>query len=173
MKRFLVLSLTSFYLLLTTGMFVCIVHCAGMHLFSHSKTHLANNNNGDPCKNKCNGNDCSCCKKHDNFVIKENIKPAHYIHFIVDLPLPTLQHHTYVVLNNCDNDEMQWPDCHGPPAKSGKLISIIFHSLQIWFRRLTRSHSVEDSLCLLSLEQQIILWNHHKYYLSLFQLVNF
>ena len=131
MKRALILSLTSFYLLLTTGMFVCIVHCAGTRLFNHSKTHLADNHSKQPSKDKCNGNDCSCCKKHDNFVIKENIKP-HYGFTALDLgPLNYVQITFSNSFQNKFTNEISWPECHGPPAKSGKSISIVFRSLQI------------------------------------------
>lgn len=78
MKKAAILTIATFYLLLTTGMYVCILHCTAecfvqpkiaMHDDS-DKAHEGEEHK--PCKNK---DACDCCKKHGTYAIKENIKP--------------------------------------------------------------------------------------------------
>jgi len=128
MKRVLILSLVSFYLLLTTGMFVCIFHCAVEHLIEKADNHKEEHHD-----DKCKGDkDCDCCKKHDNFVIKENIKPWHNskVPSITLLFYPKIEY-ALVFLPPAKINTVSWPECHAPPAKSGKSISIMLRSLQI------------------------------------------
>ena len=121
----------AYFLLLTTGMFVCIFHCAAEKLIEK----VDNNtkiNNGDKDDDNCKHNDsCDCCKKHDNFVIKENIKPG-FDFLVSDTALLA----NYISLSDFNRsativNNIDWPECHAPPCKSGKSISIILHSLQI------------------------------------------
>jgi hypothetical protein len=136
-----ILSIASLYLLIATGMFVCIVHCAGEFLID--KAQIARQHQDKPHedgekgthdeKDKgCNGDsDCSCCNQHGNYMVNENIKA----NFDIKVPavpyLTTLSdyqldlYYKYVSLDN------SWPEIHGPPGISGKDISIKFRSLLI------------------------------------------
>jgi hypothetical protein len=82
MKRAAILSITTFYLLLTTGMFVCILSCVTESLTAKTAMHhcasMAMGKNSTPDKN---GKKDDCCKKHGNFSIKENLKPATELQF--------------------------------------------------------------------------------------------
>ncbi|MDN5286463.1 MAG: hypothetical protein JWR38_2737 [Mucilaginibacter sp.] len=135
MKKAAILSIAAFYLLLTTGMFVCIIHCAGESFFQPKMAMQAMNHNAHhdkqqkhPCKDK----DCDCCNKHGNYVIKENIKPA-----LVDVQAPQVavlpRQFNYVPVT------VQYPAINvlslqygkAPPGVSGKALSIQLRSLQI------------------------------------------
>uniref|UniRef100_F4C149 Uncharacterized protein n=1 Tax=Sphingobacterium sp. (strain 21) TaxID=743722 RepID=F4C149_SPHS2 len=77
MRKVGAINFAAFYLLLTTGLFVCILHCSGNYLFKdESSTSLAHNSDSKEHKSKksCDkGKDCDCCKEHGEYVIKENI----------------------------------------------------------------------------------------------------
>lgn len=94
MRKLGAIGLASFYLLLTTGMFVCLVHCSAEYFFAGSGYQLSahDDDNGDddhtipanhnghhkgkehghkkPCGK---GSGCSCCNQHGTYVVKENI----------------------------------------------------------------------------------------------------
>jgi hypothetical protein len=135
MKKAAILSIAAFYLLLTTGMFVCMVHCAGQSFFQPKMAMQAMNHEehqGKQHKHSPKDKDCDCCKKHGNYVIKENIKPG-----TIALQSPQMA----VILREFNYTPLpdQYPALntftprHGkaPPGLSGKAISIRLHSLQI------------------------------------------
>ena len=132
MKKVSTLCLTAFYLLLTTGMFVCIVHCTIEHLVGKINNNSSNKLANEHDDNKCKGDkDCDCCKKHDNFVIKENIKPGFSSQIAGNTTLIYPKINFDVILPITKTNVISWPDCHAPPEKSGKSISIELCSLQI------------------------------------------
>ncbi|MEZ2335060.1 hypothetical protein AB6735_05475 [Mucilaginibacter sp. RCC_168] len=134
MKRATVLSIAAFYLLLTTGMFVCLVHCTGQSLMGNQMAMQAMNHGSSPHHHKHNSknDDCDCCKKHGNYVIKENIKPAGVdvqasLVAIVTRPFQLIPAATqYLVLNS-----FKLSLGKAPPGLSGKAIAIQQRSLQI------------------------------------------
>lgn len=83
-------------------------------------------------KHNSKNDDCDCCKKHGNYVIKENIKPAGVdaqspAMAIVTRPfqsIPAPLH--YIVLNT-----FKLSSGKAPPGLSGKAIAIQQRSLQI------------------------------------------
>ena len=135
MKKAAILSIAAFYLLLTTGMFVCIVHCAGERFF---KPQMAmqmmghHSSNSKHHKHNTETNDCDCCNKHGNFVIKENIKPATVS---IQSPMPAfiVQPFNYIPVTPQYATLNIFKSLCGkaPPNLSGKAISIQLHSLQI------------------------------------------
>src|SRR4051812_4092539 len=98
MRKTGAIMLASFYLLLTTGIFVCLLHCAGEYLFAGNQTTMAmhadehdehpghHHNHEKPGhkengtgkdKDGCgHGKDCNCCNKHGNYAIKENVSSS-------------------------------------------------------------------------------------------------
>ena len=132
MKKAAIITIAAFYLLLTTGMFVCMVHCAGEHFFQPKMAMQAMDDNNHQDKH-CNKNKaCDCCNKHGNYVIKENIKPV-----TVDVQAPqsalVFQQFNYVPLTDQYNvsDRFIGKYAKAPPSRSGKSISIQLRSLQI------------------------------------------
>lgn len=141
LKNAAIVSIAALYLLIATGMFVCIVHCAGDFLLDEAqiahqdqdKIHeVEEKGTHDEKEKDCTGDsDCSCCNQHGNYIVSENIK----VNFDVKIPaVPELLSHSdyqidiyykYVSLEN------PWPETHDPPGISGKDISIKFRSLLI------------------------------------------
>lgn len=87
MRKPYAISFAAFYLLLTTGMYVCMLHCAGEYLLqpkiSKAESHHEEKSDGheskshthekEPCsKDK----DCKCCDEHGRYAISENIQTA-------------------------------------------------------------------------------------------------
>lgn len=133
MRRAAIISMAAFYLLLTTGMFVCIVHCSAQNLVlapHMAKTHAGMAMHGG--KKHCDGNkDCGCCKKHGNYIVKENIKPGFEVQF-AQTGGPVVQPVTlYYYPNRPAISTTSWTEGKAPPGKTGRLISIQYHSLQI------------------------------------------
>ena len=124
MKKAVAFSMAAFYLLLTTGMFVCIVHCTAESLTV--KSGMASSHNH--CKKD---KDCDCCKKHGSYVIRENIKPGS--DFRVLLPASSICYEQLpdLIYQQIKQNNISCTNSHAPPGKSGKVISIRFHSLQI------------------------------------------
>ncbi|MBB6111606.1 hypothetical protein [Mucilaginibacter lappiensis] len=134
MKRAAVLSIAAFYLLLTTGMFVCLVHCTGQSLMGNKMAMHAMNQKASHHhhKHSTKSDDCDCCKSHGNYVIKENIKPAGVdeqspLMAIITRPFQSIPAAThYIVLNT-----VKLSYGKAPPGLSGKAIAIQQRSLQI------------------------------------------
>lgn len=88
MKRIGALSFAAFYLMLTTGLFVCVLHCSGQSLFAQKESGhtVACNSTAHEAKQagsatsaahgkSCDGDkNCNCCGGHGQYLIKENIK---------------------------------------------------------------------------------------------------
>lgn len=136
MKKLAIINMAAFYLLLTTGMFVCMVHCAGEYIFQPK---MAMYEAGRDCnlknthqKKHC-GKDkhCPCCQKHGNYVVKENVRPD-FVHQEGDAVFIA---YFSLVFNNEVNFVASKPItnlfANAPPGRSGRQISIIFRSLQV------------------------------------------
>lgn len=83
MKRKAAIGFAAFYLLLSSGIYVCMVSCGSTWVIDlvtvlHSSLHnpgqhaTAYPETNRDCKG---GEDCPCCKKHGNYTVTENIKP--------------------------------------------------------------------------------------------------
>lgn len=125
MKKAAILSITAFYLLLTTGMFVCIVHCAAETIAAKPAMHM-----DGAMEHNCK-KDCDCCKKHGNYVIKENIKPATDIQYTQTAILIRHFEKAGFLLNTIAFQNTSWEESNAPPGRSGKAISIQNCSLLI------------------------------------------
>ena len=125
MKRLAILSMASFYLLLTTGMFVCILSCSSTWFFTNminQGNELAIHNTAVKQKSKdhCKGKeDCSCCKKHGNYTVKENIKPSFEYFSSLNIPILIANHFFtpfLVVPKNLISS--RWHQSNAPPPGS-------------------------------------------------------
>jgi hypothetical protein len=136
MKKAAILSIAAFYLLLTTGMFVCILHCTTEYflqpqLAMHDDDHDGHEAYGHGKHKHGCGEGCDCCNKHDNYVIKENIKPG------LDFPASQVTIITlYQTLINIDANSpdiyrIAWHKSNAPPGFSGKSIIIKYRSILI------------------------------------------
>ena len=125
MKKTCAISFAAFYLLLSTGMYVCLLHCAGENLFKHqesevyiknAKSHKVENpheHEKEPCsKDK----DCKCCKEHGQYAISENIQSAGSPFFsaIAILTFPTDSKDLFIFHKEVKS--MDWPKGNAPPG---------------------------------------------------------
>jgi hypothetical protein len=126
MKKICAISFAAFYLLLTTGMFVCIVHCAGEYLL---KSQVSSNHHSEEAKSHddpkphshekepCSKDkDCKCCDQHGHYAISENIKSAGspYFSAIAVLIFPTDSKD--LVIFHKEVNSMYWPKGNAPPG---------------------------------------------------------
>jgi hypothetical protein len=87
---------------------------------------------GKQQKHACKDKDCDCCKKHGNYVIKENIKPA-----LIDVQTPMVAvfprqfNYTPVAAPYPVVNVLSLQYGKAPPGVSGKALSIQLRSLQI------------------------------------------
>jgi len=131
MKKAAVFGMAAFYLLLTTGMFVCIVHCAAESMVKKPAMVTGQMHGHQPKKHCAKGSDCGCCKKHGEYIVKENLKPGFDYQFspvavLIPFTIPEKFFSPKQQLTN-----YSWADIKTPPGKSGKALSIQLRSLQI------------------------------------------
>ena len=125
MKRIGALSFAAFYLMLTTGLFVCMLHCSGQSLFAQKKTHhvAAENTAGHHAKSAKHGKscapdkDCKCCDEHGEYVIKENIKRTASVQLTAPSILLSLIQDSFpgLVLSEKLINAKKWQLDTGPP----------------------------------------------------------
>ena len=133
MRKINAISMAAFYLLLTTGVFACLLHCTEMYLFQskvaaeshHNET--KDNGHGDKGHAKngkeskdddCGaGKDCDCCvKDHGLYLVKENLKDNFRLQIacltVGVVPAP------YFILperKSIEREMHTWPHTTGPP----------------------------------------------------------
>jgi len=130
MKKAAILSMAAFYLLLNTGMFVCIVHCSAETLAAKPAMHMANR--GHASKMHCNNSkNCDCCKKHGSYVIKENIKPYFEWRFSPGVGMANNLITPASLLPAREISGIPWTNINAPPGMTGKDIFLKIHSLRI------------------------------------------
>ncbi|HCN85110.1 MAG TPA: hypothetical protein DIT07_16055 [Sphingobacteriaceae bacterium] len=141
MKKIGALSIAAFYLLLTTGMYVCILHCAGDYfLKSHEKeehSYAAESDNhksesNDHEEKSCGDNEnCVCCNTHGQFAIKENTPPATNIHFTAIALLVNTSEFTDLFISSREITSITWPKGNAPPIGLKEPLYISYRSLLI------------------------------------------
>jgi len=136
MKKVGAIGFAAFYLLLTTGLFVCVLHCSSTYLFQRNPfstiTHNGENKH-HKTKDCCNGTDSNdCCKKHGEYIIKENSTP--YKQTIDGPPLSFLISHkrTFIYAITAAQAEIQvWSMDTGPPEAGKMPIYLVNQTLLI------------------------------------------
>ncbi|SEN08116.1 hypothetical protein SAMN05192574_102394 [Mucilaginibacter gossypiicola] len=157
MRKFGAICLASFYLLLTTGMFVCLVHCSAEYLLGSPAQASVAHQDGDqddhdheampPAghdkdpkegkthdhKNSCGeGKNCSCCNQHDNYVIKENTSGAEAFQLnaslVATFPLP---YYSLKPVAGVYLAKVSWLNTTGPPRATVQPLFIFNRSLLI------------------------------------------
>jgi len=147
MRKFGAITLAAFYLLLTTGIFVCMVHCGAGYLFDkiagteithhdagggHHHRVLANAKGHGHKKSCGNDKDCSCCNQHGNYVIKENVNGGFEFQLTpLQVAVHILPHQLLPVERDVYYQKFCWPSTTGPPLVSNKPLYIFYRSLLI------------------------------------------
>lgn len=153
MRKFGAISLAAFYLLLTTGMFVCLVHCSAEYFFVKPGHELAAHDDDDDHdglapdgnhaehnegkhhdhKKSCGeGKDCGCCNQHPNYTVRENTNE------LLDLRLTALQiavvpipYQQLPPASEFYQREISWLNATGPPGALHEPLYISHRSLLI------------------------------------------
>ncbi|PAW95171.1 hypothetical protein CKK33_17365 [Mucilaginibacter sp. MD40] len=157
MRRFGAFTLAAFYLLLTTGMFVCLVHCGAEYFFGTPGHELVVHEDGDDDdhdhdaapsaghddehekeksqhhKKSCGeGKDCSCCNRHDNYVVKENTSGSlEFQSFAIQVILFPLPYQALPPMPGIYEAKVSWLNATGPPGAVRPPLFIKYRSLLI------------------------------------------
>jgi len=133
MKKAAVLGLAAFYLLLTTGTFVCMVYCSAQNMAGKPAMNIACTDSNRPHHKKdcANGNNHRRCYKHGDYIIKENIKPGSEFKTVPVVVLVNFRWRHLFSVELPLNTDYSMAAVNAPPCKSGKNISIQLHSLLI------------------------------------------
>jgi len=156
MRRTSALISATFYLLLSTGAFACMVHCTSVLLFSGRAAKVTQKTAGDCMdegqpshqvkealahakhgshqhkKDGCgSGKDCNCCKKHGMYVVRENVRSAAGSDFSQVLAILTLIIPQHIKLNNFAVNLPDHPSATGPPVTPSIPIYLKVRSLLI------------------------------------------
>jgi hypothetical protein len=130
MKRAAILILCAFYILLSSGMYVCAVHCSIEKLVAKPSAQMACTK--PCCKQSASCGQQDCAKKHGSFTISENVKPGYQVSFnlllltLQPVILPGYQSNTVLFIHNISlANSKAWPDIYG------RALTIQFRSLLI------------------------------------------
>lgn len=132
--------MTTFYLLLSTGAYACLLHCATDYLAAELQSkrdasptdHDQNKKESDE---DCRSGNCNCCYHHGTYVVKEILKSVAHVNLsLTDLGLPLLitEHLLYIPLKTINT--VNWPRSTGPPFLSAKPIYLFNRTFLIWFK---------------------------------------
>lgn len=139
MRKVSALFLATFYLMLSTGAFACIVHCTSVLIIAdqsksvkknadncddekadaHTRAGISNKHRHkkDDCRS---GKNCNCCKKHGMYIVRENFDSCSENKLVHPLAtLPPLVPFQY----NLRNFQVSLPD--HPTANSPPPINVI------------------------------------------------
>lgn len=140
-KKIGALSIATFYLLLTTGMYVCILHCAGDYFLnsrekeehSHVEESNSHESKSDDHKEQSCGDDenCLCCNTHGQYAIKENTHPAYKIHFAAVPMLANTSEFVDFFNSKREVTSVTWPKGNAPPVCLKEPRYISYGSLRI------------------------------------------
>lgn len=139
MRNRAIIGIAAFYLLLSTGMFTCILGCGTqsvVKLFTFvpsQKHHNSDHQHDHEGKKECKGTaDCPCCKKHKNFRVKVNIKPD----LQPEVPqVPLISYLQKIGSFQIDLETLsgfnEKPLRHPPPLQTSKGLFILYRTILI------------------------------------------
>ncbi|MEO7212008.1 MAG: hypothetical protein ABIX36_04360 [Mucilaginibacter sp.] len=131
--------MTLFYLLLSTGAYACLLHCATDYLATRlenrqeaqvtDKDQAHNEKEGDE---DCRNGECNCCYHHGTYVVKENAKiGSHFSFHPTDLGILLLQTESCLYIPLKIANKVSWPRPNGPPFLRSQPIYLSNQSLLI------------------------------------------
>lgn len=101
-RKLIAIYLATFYLILSSGGFACVLTCGATNLLRLVRTQHSSCVGDRPAPAMCTGKkDCPCCKKHANFETRETLRPSalHYL-FIRFGVLQQIQHVPVLLASN-------------------------------------------------------------------------
>lgn len=148
MKKVSAISFAAFYLLLTTGLYVCILHCTADYFLGTHKTEVAKHSEkadqhkekSDHHEEKSDGKekkecgkdaDCSCCNTHGQYAVKENVPVGPKIHvatFIISIDHSNLPG---TLVSWPEITAITWPHGNAPPFNLKEPLYISYRSILI------------------------------------------
>lgn len=148
MKKFSAVSFAAFYLLLTTGLYVCILHCtADYFLGAHDKQvvrHVEKSDHhqeksghhdeksGETEKKECGKDaDCSCCNTHGQYAVKENVPASPKIHVAIAIISLDYGKVSSSLVSPVGITAITWPHGNAPPFSLKEPLYISHRSLLI------------------------------------------
>ncbi|QHS55249.1 hypothetical protein GWR56_06730 [Mucilaginibacter sp. 14171R-50] len=130
MKKICAIALISFYLLLATGAYACVLHCATDYFAAK----FEDKHNGHPADSDhrqddkesdedCRSGNCNCCYHHGTYVVKEVAKSAtHFSLTLNDFGIPLLPNDDFFYIPLKITNKVSWPRATGPPFVSSRPI---------------------------------------------------
>ncbi|WP_394772411.1 hypothetical protein [Mucilaginibacter sp.] len=156
MRKLGAIGLAAFYLLLTTGMFVCLVHCSAEYLFAGSgnqlTAHDGHDDDGDDDhatsvdphqehhqgkehghKKSCGeGSGCSCCNQHGSYVVKENVnEPLNHQLTVLQVAFFPISYQLLSPGIEIYQRKISWLNGTGPPRGPDQPLYISYRSILI------------------------------------------
>ncbi len=133
MKKRLAILLAVFYLLINSGAFVCLLSCGTGRLVGFLTSTRKHSEDNGRSKDQCRGGkNCSCCKKHGEFLVKENLKPAASFQILQVIGICNRSpHFSMLMLQPGSLMPVFLPDSKAPPPASGIPIFLQILSLLI------------------------------------------
>ena len=124
MRKICALVMTSFYLLLSTGGYACLLHCTTDYLavqFAKNKHEAQlkgeDHDHGETQDDEdCKSGDCNCCYHHGTYVVSENFNHAADLQLLVaQVPLVLLNNDPIFISPVIVKPDISWPGSTGPP----------------------------------------------------------
>ncbi|WP_292945689.1 hypothetical protein [Mucilaginibacter sp. 44-25] len=139
MRKICALIMTSFYLLLSTGAYACLLHCTTDYLSSRLEAkptvHGPENEHAhdeQESDDDCDKGDCNCCYHHGTYVVKENAKIiTHFVFQPVDFAITVLPREGFSFEPLIFANEVSWPRSTGPPFPRNQPLYIFNRTLLI------------------------------------------
>lgn len=139
MRKICALIMTSFYLLLSTGAYACLLHCTTDYLSSRletkSEVHVSENEHAhdeQESDDDCSKGDCNCCYHHGTYVVKENAKiVTHFVLQPADFAIVILRTENLLFVPLMMTNAVSWPRSTGPPFVASQRLYISNRTLLI------------------------------------------
>jgi hypothetical protein len=139
MRKICALIITSFYLLLSTGAYACLLHCTTDYLAAQLENKQATQITGKDHAHEekdsdedCGTGNCTCCYHHGTYVVKENSTiTTHFIFPPADLGIVLLNTEGFFYIPLKMANKVSWPKATGPPFLHNQPIYISNKTLLI------------------------------------------
>ncbi len=139
MRKICALIMTSFYLLLSTGAYACLLHCTTDYLSAQlenkSEKQGKSEDHGHDEKDSdddCSTGNCNCCYHHGTYVVKENSTiTTHFIFSPTDFAIVLFHTDGFFYIPLKSTYKVSWPRSTGPPFLSTRPIYISNRTLLI------------------------------------------
>jgi hypothetical protein len=118
MKKSCALALAAFYMVITTSVYTCLVHCTAKYLFStlgiEQQIHQSNKDRDKDEKD--NDDDHNCSNPYRFYAAQKNFNSSFGFQFaIIHAALVQLKSHCFFYIPERPQDQAGWTPANGPP----------------------------------------------------------